>query len=246
MPSYMVIYLRWFICISLLDVKNAFLHGYLSEMVYMHQPLGFQDSAHPNYVCLLQSQTPVDTESKLRDDGDLVCLYMHDPREPHFLALKWILWYVRGNLDHELHLFSSTTTSLVAYSDADWAGCPTTQRSTSAYCVLLRNNLLSWYSKRQSKLSHSSAEVEYRGVANAIAKTCCLRNLLRELHTSLSSDTLVYCDNDSVVYLSFDLVQHQRTKHIEIDIHFIRDLVDVGLIRVLHVPYRNDYKKHFH
>ncbi|GJX17034.1 ribonuclease H-like domain-containing protein [Tanacetum coccineum] len=170
-------------------------------------------------------RTPVDTDSKLSADGDpvsdptlyrslagalqyltftrpdisyavqQVCLYMHDPREPHFSALKRILRYIRGTMPYGLQLFSSTTSSLVAYSDADWAGCPTTRRSTSGYCVFLGNNLLSWSSKRQVTLSRSSAEAEYRGVANAVAETCWLRNLLRELHTPLSTATLVYCDN---------------------------------------------------
>ncbi|GKC15559.1 ribonuclease H-like domain-containing protein [Tanacetum coccineum] len=151
------------------------------------------------------SMTPIDTESKLGDDGDLVCLYMHDPRKPHFSALKQVL------------------------------------RSTSGYCVFLGNNLLSWSSTRQPTLSRSSAEAEYRGVANAVVETCWLRNLLRELHTPLSSATLVYCDNVSAVYLSSNLVQHQRTKNIEIDIHFVRDLVAVGEIRILHVPSRYQY-----
>ncbi|GJY29492.1 ribonuclease H-like domain-containing protein [Tanacetum coccineum] len=150
------------------------------------------------------SQTPVDTESKLGDDGDPmtlyrslagslqyltvtrpnisyvmqhVCLYMHDPREPHFSALKRIL----------------------------------------------------------------CAEAEYRGVANAVVETCWLRNLLRELHTPLSSATLVYCDNVSAIYLSSNPVQHQRMKHIEIDIHFVRDLVAASEVRVLHVPSRYQY-----
>nr|GFA30088.1 ribonuclease H-like domain-containing protein [Tanacetum cinerariifolium] len=162
---------------------------------------------------------------------------MHDPREPYFLSLKRILHYVRGNLDYGLHLFSSSTTNLVAYSDADWAGCPTTRRSTSGYYVFFGNNLLSWSSKRQSTLSRSSAEAEYR----AVAETCWLRNLLRELHTPLSSATLVYCDNVSAVYLSCNPVQHQRTKHIEIDIHFVTDLVVAGQVRVLHVPSRYQY-----
>ncbi|GJU25158.1 ribonuclease H-like domain-containing protein [Tanacetum coccineum] len=161
---------------------------------------------------------------------------MHDPREPHFSALKRILRYVQGTLDCGLQLFSSSTKELVAYSDADWAGCPTTRRSTSGYCVFLGNNLLSWSSKRQATLSRSSAEAEYRGVANDIAETCWLRNLLRELHTPLSFATLVYCENVSAVYLSCILVQHQRTKHIEIDIHFVRDLVAACQVRVLHVP----------
>ncbi|GJZ93396.1 ribonuclease H-like domain-containing protein [Tanacetum coccineum] len=216
-------------------------------------------------------RTPVDTDSKLAAAGDpvsdptlyrrlagalqyltftrpdisyavqQVCLFMHDPREPHFSALKRILRYVRGTLTSGLQLYSSTTSSLVAYSDADWAGCPTTRRSTSGYCVFLGNNLLSWSSKRQFTLSRSSAEAEYRGVANAVAETCWLRNLLRELHTPLSTATIVYCDNVSVVYLSSNPVQHQRTKHIEIDIHFVRDLVTTGHIRVLHVPSRYQY-----
>ncbi|GKE51813.1 ribonuclease H-like domain-containing protein [Tanacetum coccineum] len=73
-------------------------------------------------------------------------------------------------------LFSSSTTDLVAYSDADWAGCPDTRRSTSGYCVFLGNNLLSWSSKRQPTLSRSVAEAEYRGVATVVAETCLLRD----------------------------------------------------------------------
>nr|GEV68588.1 putative reverse transcriptase, RNA-dependent DNA polymerase [Tanacetum cinerariifolium] len=93
-------------------------------------------------------------------------------------------------------------------------------------------------SKRQPTLSRSSAKAEYRGVANAVTETCWLRNLLLELHTLLSSAMLVYCDNVSAVCLFSNPVQHQRTKHIEIDIHFVRDLVAVGHVRVLHVPSR--------
>ncbi|GKF95770.1 ribonuclease H-like domain-containing protein, partial [Tanacetum coccineum] len=100
---------------------------------------------------------------------------------------------------------------------------------------------MSWSSKRQPTLSRSSAEAKYRGVANAVAETCWLRNLLRELHTPISSATLVYCDNVSVVYLSCNPVQHQRTKHIKIDIHFVCDLVAAGQVRVFHVPSRYQF-----
>ncbi|GJW10190.1 ribonuclease H-like domain-containing protein [Tanacetum coccineum] len=163
---------------------------------------------------------------------------MHDPREPYFAVLKRILRYVCGTVDYGLQLYASPTTQLTAYSDADWAGCPATRRSTSWYCVFLGDNLLSWSSKCQHTISRSSAEAEYRDVANVIAETVWLRNLLLELHSPLHSTTLIYCDNVSAVYLSSNPVQHQRTKHIEIDIHFVRDKVATGHVRVLHVPSR--------
>ncbi|XP_071712682.1 uncharacterized mitochondrial protein AtMg00810-like [Rutidosis leptorrhynchoides] len=170
-----------------------------------------------------------------------IFLFMHDLREQHLHALKRIVRYVQGTLDMGLQLYALSTTTVVAYSDADWAGCPTTRRSTSGYCVFLGNNLLSWSSKRQLTPSRSSAEAEYRGVSNAVAETCWIRNLLRELHCPLTSATLVYCDNVSSVYLASNPVQHQRTKHIEIDIHFVRDLVAQGQVQVLHVPSRYQF-----
>nr|GEY30381.1 ribonuclease H-like domain-containing protein [Tanacetum cinerariifolium] len=239
---------------------------FLSQKKYTVEIFERPDMVHCN-----PSRTLVDTESKMGITGDVlfdptlyrslegslqyptftspdifyavqhVCLHMHDPREPHFFALKRILSYVCGTLDYGLQLFSSSTTDLVAYSDADWAGYPTTKLSTSGYCVFLGNNLLSWSAKRQPTLSCSSAEAEYRGVANAVAETCWIRNLLRELHIPLSSATLVCCDNVSAVCLSSNLVQHQRTKHIEIDIHFVCDLVATGQVRVLHVPSRYEF-----
>jgi hypothetical protein len=88
---------------------------------------------------------------------------MHDPREPHLAALKRILHYVRGTLHLGLLLRPSTSTDLVVYTDADWAGCPDTRKSTSSYVVFLDDNLVSWSSKRQNTVSRSSAEAEYRG-----------------------------------------------------------------------------------
>ncbi|GKB81968.1 ribonuclease H-like domain-containing protein [Tanacetum coccineum] len=255
--------LNYFLGIS--DVRHS-TGLFLSQRKYALQLL---ERAH--MVNCNPSWTLVDTESKLGPNGvsvqdptmyrslagglryltftrlDLsyavqqICLYMHDPREPYLTALKRILRYVQGTLDLGLHLYASSTTSLVGYTDADWAGCPSTRRSTSGYYVFLGDNLLSWSAKRQHTLSHSSAEAEYRGVANVVIETAWLCNHLRELHSPLSTATLVYYDNVSVVYMSANPVQHQRTKHIEIDIHFVRDMVTAGQVRVLHVPSRYQY-----
>ena len=168
-----------------------------------------------------------------------VCLHMHDPREPHLASLKRILCYVRGTLHLGLLLRPSTSTDLVVYTDIDWAGCPDTRKSTLGYAVFLGDNLISWSSKRQNTVSRSSAEAEYRAVANGVAEATWLRQLLLELHAPLRRATLVYCDNISAVYMTSN--PHQCTKHIEIDLHFVRERVAIGDLRVLHVPTSSQY-----
>lgn len=170
-----------------------------------------------------------------------VCLFMQEPRDTHFSFMKRIIRYLQGTIHYGIRITKSSVNSLVAYSDADWGGCPDSRRSTSGYCIFLGDNLISWSSKRQPIVSRSSAEAEYRGVANAVAEATWVRNLLLELHTPLRQATVVYCDNVSAIYLSNNPVQHQRTKHVEIDIHFVREKVRIGHIRVLHVPSSSQY-----
>ena len=114
-----------------------------------------------------------------------VCLFMHDPREPHLALVKRILRYVKGSLSAGLLLGAGAVDQIIAYSDADWAGCPDTRRSTSGFCVFLGDNLVSWSSKRQTTVSRSRAEAEYRAVAHVVAECCWLRQLLQELHISV-------------------------------------------------------------
>uniref|UniRef100_A0A8R7QUX5 Reverse transcriptase Ty1/copia-type domain-containing protein n=1 Tax=Triticum urartu TaxID=4572 RepID=A0A8R7QUX5_TRIUA len=165
-----------------------------------------------------------------------VCLHMHDPRECHRALIKRVLRYVRGVPAHGLHLRASPTLDLRAYTDADWAGCPDTRRSTSGFCIYLGDVLISWSSKRQATVSRSSAEAEYRGVANAVAECVWFRQLLGELLLPIRTATVVYCDNVSACYLSANPVHHRHTKHVELDIHFVRERVALGQFRVLQIP----------
>ncbi|GJU95049.1 NBS-containing resistance-like protein [Tanacetum coccineum] len=168
--------------------------------------------------------------------SEFICRSYDQNNIRYMAALKRILRYIQGTLQFGLHLTKSSTNSLVSYTDANWAGCPDTARSTSGYCVYLGDTLVSWSSKRQPTLSRSSAEAEYRGVANVVSASCWLRNLVLELHYPIHKATIVYCDNISANFLSSDPIQHQRTEHIELDIHFVREKVARCQVRVLHVP----------
>nr|XP_045086306.1 uncharacterized mitochondrial protein AtMg00810-like [Aegilops tauschii subsp. strangulata] len=118
------------------------------------------------------------TRPKIQFAVQQVCLHMHAPRDTHWALVKRILRYIRGTTATGLTLSASPDTSLVAYSDAKWVGCPVTRRSTSGYCVYLGPSLISWSSKRQPTVSRSSAEAKYRAVANAVAECSWLRQLL--------------------------------------------------------------------
>jgi hypothetical protein len=144
-----------------------------------------------------------------------------------------------------LLLRRSSSFDLVVYTDVDWAVCPDTRRSTSGYVVFLGDNLIAWFAKRQTVVSRSSAKVEYRAVANGVAEATWLTQLLHELQAASSRCTLVYCDNISAVYLSTNPIQHQRTKHVEIDLHFIRENVAIGQVHVLHVPTTSQFANIF-
>ncbi|KAJ9548025.1 hypothetical protein OSB04_020568 [Centaurea solstitialis] len=184
---------------------------FLSQSAFAQEILARADMVSCN-----PCSTPADTKTKLAVDGEPdpdptlyrslagalqyltftrldiayavqhVCLFMHDPRLPHLNALKRILRYLKGTLSHGLHIKASAIDRLVAYSYADWAGCPNTRRSTSGFCVYLGDNLVSWSSKRQHVVSRSSAEAEYQGIANVVAEAAWLRNLLLELSCLLS------------------------------------------------------------
>jgi hypothetical protein len=108
-----------------------------------------------------------------------ICLHMHDPWEPHITAMKRTLRYLRGTLDYGLLLRRSASFELMVHTNADWAGCPDTCRSTSGYIVFLGSNLISWSSKHQNDISCSSTEAKYWAVTNGVAEACCCCSYFR-------------------------------------------------------------------
>lgn len=165
-----------------------------------------------------------------------VCQFMHRPLQPHYVAVKRILRYIKGTISFGLNITGGSLSSLLVYSDADWAECPKTCRSTSGFCIFLGGNLVSWSSKKQATVSRSSVDAEYWSVAQSVAELEWLQSLLSELHVDNVSCPVVLCDNTSPTYMAVNPVKHTRTKHIEIDIHFVRERVAKGKLKVPYVP----------
>ncbi|CAL9003000.1 unnamed protein product [Prunus brigantina] len=152
-----------------------------------------------------------------------VCQFMHQPTTAHWLAVKRILRYLNGTLTHGL-FYSPSTLFLSAFSDADYAGNPNDRRSTGGYCVYLGTNLISWSSKKQRGVSRSSTEAEYRQLAYTAATLSWFRALFQDLHLPAPCPKL-WCDNISALSLASNPVFHSRTRHVEVDYHYVRERV---------------------
>ena len=156
-----------------------------------------------------------------------VCQYMHKPTATHLAAAKRILRYLQGTLHLGIR-FQSGSPTLTAFTDSDWAGDPYDRRSTTGITVFLGNNPITWVSKKQHTVSRSSTEAEYRALATGVAELAWLRQVLCDLGIFLPSAPAIWCDNTSAIALASNLVFHSRTKHIEVDYHFVRERVVRG------------------
>uniref|UniRef100_A0A2N9FSR2 Reverse transcriptase Ty1/copia-type domain-containing protein n=1 Tax=Fagus sylvatica TaxID=28930 RepID=A0A2N9FSR2_FAGSY len=160
-----------------------------------------------------------------------VCQFMHKPSPAHLVAAKRILRYLKGTLDRGI-LFQPGPFALTAFTDADWAGDPCDRRSTSGIIVFLGNNPITWLAKKQHTVSRSSTEAEYRSLASGAAELSWIRQVLCDLGLFLPSAPLIWCDNTSALALASNPVFHGRTKHIEVDYHFIRERVVRGDLKL--------------
>ncbi|KAJ8759694.1 hypothetical protein K2173_009795 [Erythroxylum novogranatense] len=164
-------------------------------------------------------------------------IFMHTPTVVHMKLVHRILRYLKGTLSTDLHLTSQTTLTQSAFSDADWASCQTTRRSTTGYCTFLGSNIISWCAKKQHTISRSSTETEYHAMTNIVAELTWLTYILSDLHIPLSSSPTLYCDNISALYMTINPVFHARSKHIELDYHFVRERVALGLLVTKYIPF---------
>jgi histone deacetylase 1/2 len=165
-----------------------------------------------------------------------VCQFLHAPTTVHWTAVKRILRYVSGTVSLGLTFKRSSSTLVSAFSDADWAGCVDDRRSTGGFAVYFGPNLISWSARKQATVSRSSTEAEYKSLANATAEVIWIESLLKELGIQRNEVSCLWCDNMGATYLSANPIFHARTKHIEIDFHFVRERVAKKQLEIRFIP----------
>ena len=150
-------------------------------------------------------------------------------------AVYQILRYLKSAPGKGLIFRKNGHVNIEGYCDSDWASCADDRRSTSGYCIFIGGNLVSWKSKKQSVVARSTAEAEYRAMALGVAELLWLKSMLVELKLDQGAKMKLWCDNKSAISIANNPVQHDRTKHIEIDRFFIKEKLDSGLLELSHV-----------
>ncbi|KAG7551468.1 Retrotransposon Copia-like N-terminal [Arabidopsis thaliana x Arabidopsis arenosa] len=165
--------------------------------------------------------------------------FLSQPRTQHLAAAHRIVRYLKGDPGRGLFYSAQSEIRLQAFSDADWGTCPDSRRSTTGYCVFLGTSLISWKSRKQQTASRSSAESEYRALADTTCELIWLTQLLKDLHVHITGPANLYCDSTAAIQIASNSVFHERTKHIEIDCHIVRDRLKAGFLHLMHVTTDN-------
>ncbi|RVW60619.1 Copia protein [Vitis vinifera] len=182
----------------------------------------------------------------LQETGMLGCKPVDTPMDPigkidkdndsHPTDKDRILQYLKKSPSRGLYFKKTSSREVEVFTDADWAGSLTDRRSTTGYCSYVWGNLVTWRSKKQSVVARSSAEAEFRAMAHGICEGMWLQRILKELGIISNSTLTVLCDNKATISIAKNPVQHDRTKHVEIDCHFIKEKLEGGTIRLMYIP----------
>ena len=140
------------------------------------------------------------------------CQYMHAPTNEHFQMVKRILHYVKGTLSLGVRILCKSSIDLFVFSDADWAGCLITRRSTTGFYTFLGSNCISWSAKKQPTVSHSSTEAEYHAMVSTAAELTWVSFILRDIGLYQAQPLTLFCDNLSTLHMSVNLVLHAQNQ----------------------------------
>jgi hypothetical protein len=168
-------------------------------------------------------------------------IHMSNPGVPHWQAAKRVLWYLKGTTSLGLTYTAGLahSNSLIAYADADWATCPETRRSISAYVIILNGAAVAWKSKKQGAVATSSSKAEFVSASKAADEIFWQRRLLDGMGLTQSSPTPLYEDNRACRIMSENPVQTEHSKHIDYCVHSLRDSVSAGVVRLVYCASRN-------
>jgi hypothetical protein len=170
--------------------------------------------------------TRPDIASAVREVSQFMC----NPGNPHVIATKRILRYLKGTMSLELKYTRSETNELTGYADSDWANGMDDRRSITGYAFMYANAAVSFKSKKQSCVALSSAEAEYMAACEATREALFLRQLLTDLRSPVSGTTTIFEDNTGCQAMAKNPVNHSRRKHIDVKFHFIQDEVEKGTV----------------
>ncbi|GJW31648.1 putative RNA-directed DNA polymerase [Tanacetum coccineum] len=162
---------------------------------------------------------------------NVVSQFVADPRQNHSEAAKRVLRYLKGTPGQGILLPRDGPSNLTAYCDSDWLGCPFTRRSRTGYLLILGGGPISWRTKKQSVVSRSSAEAEYRAMASTVGEILWVRWLLKDLQVDITTPTPLFCDNQAARHIANNPAYHERTKHVEMDCFFVRERVETKEIQ---------------
>jgi hypothetical protein len=161
--------------------------------------------------------------------------FLVEPRRVHLVAAKHVMRYLKGTMDYGLSYDGDHDFTLSGYSDADWAGSVADRKSTSGCCFSLGSTMISWQSRKQSSIALNTAEAEYIATCSTSCEAIWLRKLLTGLFDLEMEATTILCDNQSCIKMTENHVFHDRSKHIEIRYHFIRDMVQRGALKLQYI-----------